>query len=43
MMSFIASAMFLSLNQMLKDTEFNAQGAFCVLRNQNGESSLIDR
>ena len=34
MLSFIVSAVFLSLNQMLKGTEFNAQGAFCVLRNQ---------
>ena len=34
MLSFIASVIYLSLNQMLKDTVYNAQGAFVVLRNQ---------
>ena len=34
MLSFIASVVYLSLNQMLKDTVYNTQGAFVILRNQ---------
>ena len=34
MLSFIATTVFLSINQLLKDTDFNTEGAFTVLRNQ---------
>jgi transposase len=34
MLSFIATVVFLSINQLLKDTAFNTEGAFVVLRNQ---------
>jgi transposase len=34
MISFIAAVAFLSINQLLKDTEFNAEAAFLILKNQ---------
>jgi len=34
MLSFVATIVFLSVNQLLKDTLFNAEGAFLILSNQ---------
>jgi hypothetical protein len=34
MISFIAAVALLSINQLLKDTEFNAEAAFLILKNQ---------
>jgi len=34
MLSFVATITFLSVNQLLKDTPFNAEGAFLILGNQ---------
>ncbi|MDR1977100.1 MAG: transposase, partial [Synergistaceae bacterium] len=34
MLSFIATVVYLSMNQSLKDTPFNAEGAFLILSNQ---------
>jgi hypothetical protein len=34
MLSFIATVVYLSMNQSLKDTPFNAEGAFLILNNQ---------
>ena len=34
LLSFIATSVFLSINQMLKGTNFNTQGAFVIIKNQ---------
>jgi hypothetical protein len=34
LLSFIATVVYLSINEMLKDTIYNAQGAFFILKNQ---------
>jgi len=34
MLSFVATIVFLSINQLLKDTQYNAEGAFLILSNQ---------
>ena len=34
LLSFITTVVYLSINQMLKDTRYNAEGAFLILKNQ---------